>query len=329
MTGSDDRPDFADLVRSPYDPEPEHRSQDQEPIPWVAPVVAAVLGALLVGIYVIYAIVQGPGPEETPVASTTVAVAPETAESDSVPDGFTPVTEAVGASVEAFDVSSRGTITAIATAVAGGEDPGDVAPLDPAYWVLRTGGAETPMRSQYEQSGALGNITVEFQPFAELRDAAVIPYLAEDVVTEVITVDLDATVPQVFSGVTFELEAGASVTIDELTIGDGWGWLSWSMAGGDVAKVDAIVTFVGTDDPSTPDDIDPTRLTPAHLQPLTQGSGSIPLPPMFGFDGSAQLVRSGEPLTAANQPTAILVEFTVTTPVSVSRGPAIELGPGR
>jgi hypothetical protein len=83
-----------------------------------------------------------------------------------------------------------------------------------------------------------------------------------------------------------------------------------------------VVRFVGTDDPST-EDIDETLLTPAHLQPLTQGSGVTPLAPLFGFTGSEQLIRSGEPLGADNQPDAIVVEIRVEMPSSVVEGPAI------
>ena len=109
--------------------------------------------------------------------------------------------------------------------------------------------------------------------------------------------------------------------IDSLVIGDGWGHVTWASRGGP-AKVDTVVRFVGTDDPST-EDIDETLLTPAHLQPLTQGSGVRPIAPLFGFTGSEQLIRSGEPLGADNQPDAIVVEIRVEMPSGVVEGPAI------
>ena len=322
----EDRPDYADLMRSPYDADPDPGpTDDGGSIPWVPPVVAAIVGALVVSGFVIYAVAQEPETEQAQTTTTTQASEPVPVASEGVPQGFTSVTEDVGARVERLDVTSRGTVAAVSTATPGDREPEMVAPLDPAYWVLRDAGAESPMLVQYDEAGAVGNITIEFAPIAELRDPAMIPYLADGIVTEVETLDLDATVPQTLTDVVIDLPSAGTIVVEELTIADNWGWFAWSGTEGRVAKIDVVVTFLETDDPETPDDVDATLLTPPHLQRLRQGIGSLPLPPMFGFSGSSPLVRSGEPLWSGNEPTGILVEFTVTTPTSVTRGPTIEI----
>ena len=325
----DDRPDYADIVRSPYDPDPDDGAQGgADAVPWVPPVIAAIVGALVVSGFVIYAVVQQPEPEQTQATTTTSVAEPVVVASDTFPEGFTAVTDAVGAKVERFDGSERASVVAVATAVAGGSAPDTVRPLDPAYWVIRNAGVERPMATQYDQAGALGNITVEFEPSAVGSEVAVVPYLADDVVTQVETIELDASLPLTITDVAFELPGVGTIVMEELSIGNGWGWFAWSAPDGRVAKVDVVVTFVGTDDPSTPDDVDPTQLTMPHLRPLTQGRGSLPLPPMYGFAGSSWLEQAGETLRGDNQATGITVELIATAPTSVTRGPVIEIDSG-
>ena len=322
----DDQPDYADLLRSPYDPDPDHEAKDgNDAVPWVPPVIAAIVGALVVSGFVIYAVVRQPEPGQPQATTTTSAPEPQAVASDTFAEGFTAVTDEVAAKVERLEVSERASVIAVATSVAGGSPAETVLPLDPAYWIIRNAGVESPMVTQYDQAGALGNITVEFEPFAQLREVAVVPYVADNVVTQVETLEFDASLPLTITDFVLELPGAGSVVIEELSIGGSWGWFSWSASDGQVAKVDVVVTFVGTDDPSTPDDVDPTLLTMPHLRPLTQGRGSLPLPPMYGFAGSSWLEQAGETLRGDNEPTGITVEVTATAPTSVTRGPVIEL----
>ena len=135
MTNEDPRPDYSELLKSPYeDSSPDKKEQggqgtDDSEIPWKPAVFAAALGALLVGAFVIYAIVVSP--DEPLGAAPTDTVAPTTTVPDPVPatefpPSFTAVTESVGARVEAVDVSSTTTAIAVSTAVRGGLDSADV-----------------------------------------------------------------------------------------------------------------------------------------------------------------------------------------------------------
>jgi hypothetical protein len=315
--------DYSALLRSPYDPdpEPEDREEGTSELSWKGPVIGAILGALIVSAFVVYAasVRSSEGaaqPVDVTTTSTTVA-APVA--STGLPEGYEPVTAAVGARVETVDVSSRGTVLAVTTAVTGGEDPASVPPLDVAYWELELAESSVyRMTGQRQHLGALGNITVEFEPIAALRQPSLIAYPAEGSVVSVVAPgQLDGTVPQTLTDLVFDLDSGSRLIVESLDIGDGWGWIAWRIEGDVPARVDTVVTFIGTDDPQTPDVEDATTLTNPHLRALAQGTGTIPLPPLYAFSMSEQLVRDGEPLSGSNAPTAIRVDFTITQPESI------------
>jgi hypothetical protein len=325
-----DASDYRNLLRSPYDPDPgdEGRKEGESDLPWVPAVVSATLGALVVGVFVVFAVVTGPDAPEEVTTSTTLAasVAPE--QDTGPPPSFVAVTEDVAATVTGFSDAERGSVAAVATAVDAGVDPATVPALDVAYWALVQPEGEQPMRSQYSEKGAIGNITVEFPPGPVAAERALVPYVSVgEAVTETFTIELDPTVPQAIEGQRLELTTGDVVVIDRLTIGDGWGWSEWSTERSAVAKVDVVVTFVDTDDPGTDDVVDPTQLLSPHLVPLRQGTGVPPLAPLYGFTGSDGLARFAEPLSTSNAPTAITVEFRVTVPADIERGTEIPLPP--
>lgn len=327
MSDRNDPPDYRNLLQSPYDPGPGREGPEEgaSDLPWVPAVVAAAFGAILVGAFVVFAVATGPdAPEEVSSTTTTLGVAVAEQGSGPPPE-FTAITDEVAAAVVGFADSDGGFVAAIATAVDGGADPAAVPPIDVAYWVLTEPGGEQLMRSQYSEKGAIGNITVEFPPGPTAEDRALVPYLAVgESVSESFVIEVGPTVPQTISGQRLELASGEVVVIDGLTIGDGWGWLDWSAEESVVAKVDTVVTFVGTDDPGT-DDLDPTQLLSPHLVPLRQGTGVPPLAPLFSFTGSGSLARFAEPLSSSNAPTEITVEFRVTVPADIAQGPRVTL----
>ncbi|MDJ0791273.1 MAG: hypothetical protein QNJ71_05200 [Acidimicrobiia bacterium] len=325
MTEPDRQPDYAELLQSPYDPPPEDDTAgSDQPLPWVPSVIAAVIGALVVSAFVIYAVATDP--EEDAAADTTAPVEQsEPVASAGLPPGYVGVTDSVGARIEQADFDVAETIVAVSTAVPGDRDSDEVPPLDPAYWSLRRGEDEIPMTGQLAQRGVLGNYTIQFPPLDQVEGLALVPHLPGGEAIIETSVETDTEIPQTIEGVVIDLGDGRSVVIDKVVVGDGWGWVSWSTTGGAVARVDTIVTFEGTDDPSTEDTVDPTRLVPEHLRPMTQGGGVVPLPPLYGFSGSSQLIRSGRSIGAGNEPTGITVRFTVTAPSSVVPGPELPL----
>ncbi|MGI9666334.1 MAG: hypothetical protein ACR2N2_04420 [Acidimicrobiia bacterium] len=327
-----DKTDYSDLMRSPYDPDPAtpDREEGSSDLSWKAPVAAAVLGALIVSALVVYAAATGneaaTGDDATETTVTTTPAAPEQQQSSELPVGYSPLDEEVGARVEAVDVSATALTFGLTTAVVGGVDAAEVPPPDVAYWELLLGDEASQMLRQYGQTGTLGNITIEFPPIAAIRDASLSAHLAIGAVVTEAELLLEATVPQQVNGYRIELGDENAVFIESLDIGDGWGHVSWTVEGDLPAKVDTIVTFVGTDDPAT-EDVDATVLTPPHLRTLAQGTGIRPPGPLYLFSASQPLVRSGEPLSGSNTPTSIVVSFVITTPESVSDPVPVEVPP--
>lgn len=321
------QPDYSDLLKSPYDADSDHRLQEGESdLSWKAPVIAAVLGALLVGIFVIYAIVAGPdgGDGATDTTTTIVPTPVEPVQSIALPNGFVAVSDQVGFRVESHAADPSVQI-AVSSAAVGGIDSGLVAPIDIAFWALGTSDGELVMSNQIGEIGALGNHTVSFPTDTLPPQAVVVGYPAIEVFSVDETLQLDlGELPVEVTDHTIDLGADRIVVIDRLVVGDGWGHLQWS-AEGTSAKVDVIVTYLGTDDPGTDDVIDPTVLTPSHLKPITPNSGPRSLPPFYNFNLSDQLTRSGQPISDANQPTGIEVAITVMVPATIGGPVALPL----
>lgn len=320
---SDARPDYSELLRSPYDDE-HSQTEGESDLPWVPAVVAACVGALAVGAFVVFAVATGPNEPEDEVAvtSSTTASTPEPVRADGPPEGFQPLTDEVAGAVVAVDVSSRGSVLTVATAVSGAEDPDAVEPVDVAFWELRNGGATVPMVEQSIGKLGLGNIAVVFPPQLSLREPELVPFVAVATDDEVTVLELEAELPQDVGP--FEIDiADVTISISELSFDDSWGWLAWSASGGP-ARVDPTITFVGTDDPSAPGE-NPTQLVPLSRQPFSFSAPDRPLPTPFGFDGAESLVRSGEPVTGGNQPTSVRVELVVTVPSVVEEAAPLPL----
>ena len=323
-TDGEGAPDYSDLLRSPYDPdEPQEAREGESDLPWVPAVIAACLGALVVGAFVVFAVVTGPDePQDDAAPPTTTGTTMVVAEpSDGPPDGFVPVTDTVAARVIGTDVSPGATVVAIATAVSGGVDPGTIEPLDVAYWVLRTGGADVEMVAQSGAKLGIGNTTIEFPPQLSLRQPELVPYVAIGSATDTTTIDLDVTLPRALEPLTVSV-GDTVVSIEELSFGASWGWVAWSSTG--PATVDPTITFLGTDDPGA-DGENPTQLVPLARQPLAFGDPVRPLPTPYAFGGAESLVRSGEPIAGGNVPTAIVVELVVTVPGDVSPAAPLEV----
>lgn len=331
MTDERDQPPaYGELLRSPYDPEPgSGREREGEgDLPWIPAVIAATIGALVVSSFVVFSVVTAPEVADDETASTsTSSTVPVPVQSDELPIGFTALTPEVGARVEDLRVSARGTSVAVSTAVPGGTDPAAVPPIEIAYWELESDGVPNAMTAQYGELGVLGNITIEFASLPQMRRPELRAYVAEGADEQSVTIDLPDgfALPETYAGIAIDMGDGRFVQITELTVGDGWGYVSWVTEGDFPAKVDTVVTFVGTDDPASEDVVDPTRLTSPRLRTIGQGTGPRPVPGMYGFSGSSQLVRSGEPLGESNAPTALMVEFRVVMPAAIADPVPVEL----
>lgn len=327
MTEPNDRPDYRELMRSPYEPDSPPREEGDSDLPWKPAVFSAVLGALLVSGFVVYAAATGPEESEAATSTTsTTAAALEAEPSEELPPGFEAISDGAGAKVEGVQVTSKATYLAVASAVAGSEVPAETPPIEIAYWELDLDDGPRAMVRQYGELGILGNLTVEFEPLTALRGASLVAHPAFGTTDRSVSIDVPFTeLPTEITDYRIDLGAGRTIIIDRLVIGDGWGNVDWSVEGEWPAKVDTQVIFVGTDDPSTEEVVDETRLSPSHLQTLSQGTGALPPGPLYAFEASQRLLRSGEPLVGDNVPTSIVVEFSVTIPESIGEPVVMEV----
>jgi hypothetical protein len=329
MTDDGREPVHSGRLLSPRGPDPDEpeRGEGQSEIPWVPAVIAAAAGALIVSAFVVVSLIGGPadGDGGAVDAQTTSSLAAN--RSVALPEGFTPINDEVGFRVEDVAITGRATVIAVSTAVRGGLDPAGVTAPDVAYWELSSEGATSVMSAQYGGRGALGNITLEFPPLPGLRQPELLAHLAEGV--DVRTVTIEFPVQHDETGIVtdqrIDMGEGRVVIIDELTVGDGSGFVAWHTQGSAPAKVTTVVTFVGSDDPGSGDVVDQTVLTSAHRRTTTQGSGSGPLMPMYGFSGSEPLLRSGEPLGESSNHESISVEFTVEVPARIAGAVSIDI----
>lgn len=319
---SAEKPDLSDVMRSPYD-DVEPASEGDSEIPWKPPVIAAIIGALLVSALVIYAIVAGPNDEPGDVTSGRTET--EAVRSTDVPPGFTALPSGNGARIEAATSSDTLYVVGVSFAVAGSEAPSEVAPDQIAYWELRSDADAIVMTEQLSEIGILGNTTVVFGVGEVPGEPQLAAYPIADVVER--TDEIEVPSDDIPGGVGFSIDVEPGVSVDGVvTIGDGWGHVDWSLEGGVTAKLDTVVTFVGTDDPGT-EGIDETQLIPGHLRTLSQGLGAVEAAPLHGFSGSDQLDRVGEPLSSTNEPTAIVIEFDAEVVVAVSDSVAVGFPP--
>ncbi len=317
MSDHTPKPDHSELLISPYDPEPDY-SEGESVIPWKPPVIAAILGALAVATFTVYAIVTGPAPgqvvDETP---PTVVVASASERSDELPPGYTPIAEDVGVRVEAVTVSPRVTTFAVSAAVTGSADPSEVSPVDVAYWEIEGVGGVVPMVRQYGGTGAkprdlqhgasrvstrpTGNLTVEFPPDVALTGSSLLAYVADGVIERSKSIELPADVASEVTDIRIDMGSGTVIVIESLIVGDGWGHVTWRVDGGATARLDAIVSFVGTGG-----------------SVIEHGHDALPLEGPFAYGGSDRLSNWESTFSENTLASAIVVEFRVAVPERVS-----------
>ncbi|GMR02713.1 MAG: hypothetical protein BMS9Abin20_1059 [Acidimicrobiia bacterium] len=324
MSDDTPKPDYSELLSSPYDPEPDY-SEGDSAIPWRPPVIAAILGALAVATFTVYAIVTGPASEQEAdetVSTVVVASAPE--KSDGLPPGYTPIAQDVGVRVEAVTTSPRATTFAVSSAVAGSADPSEVSPVDVAYWEIEGVGGVVPMVRQYGGAAAIpgdprhgasgistsptGNLTVEFPPDVTLTDARLLAYVADGVIERSKSIELPADTASEVTDVRIDMGAGTVVVIESLIVGDGWGHVTWRVDGGATARLDAIVSFVGTSG-----------------SVVEHPHGTLPLEGPFTYRGSDRLANWESASSENTLAPAIVVEFRVAVPERVSDPIVLEL----
>ena len=276
-------------------------SGDRE-IPWKPPVIAAIIGGLLVATFVIFAIVTGPveDPEAYHVAALVVP-------STDVPPGYTVLSNGgdVGIKVESLTSEGGSTIVVVSSAVAGTTEPADSLLPDVAYWEMGPDDASVLMTFQMASDDATGTTTVVFANEAASSEMSVVGHPA--VATAWARTDLEVSPDTIGQPVAFvvEVEPGIAIT-GSVTVGDGWGLVEWEAPDGMVATLDVEVTFVGTENPSA-DVLEPIRLVPVYNPELARPGTVISPRPLDGFGGRYTLYGDGRSLSEGAQATAIVI----------------------
>jgi hypothetical protein len=248
-----------------------------EEMPWKLPVSAAVLGALVTAIYVIFTIVNAP--TEDPDAA---------ADARALPSGYIAASNDVGMRADVLRRDGQGTTVFVSSVVSGGVDPGTTAPVEVASWVLASAGDSASMIGQSVASATPGAVTVEFIPISdgELHVlTATLPGPIEEV-DDVVT--MLAALPVAITD--HRIEVGDHViVVDDLVIDEQGGWMRWHLESGVAAKLDVVVSIDG-------------------LAFAVSGGGSAAEPP-WNQRRAMQLLRVGGAPSDSDSPCNITVEL--------------------
>ena len=279
-------------------------------IPWKPPVIAAILGALAVAAFVIYAIVSGPV-DEPGSDDLFVPLAP----SADVPAGYTLLgsDSDVGVRVESVTRVGGSSIVVVSSAVEGTTDPAVSPPPDVAYWELGPDGARIMMGAQIASDDAAGTTTILFPGEAIPSETFVVAYPMEAIASAGTEIEVSPdTIGEPIAFVV-DIEPGVAIT-GRVTVGDGWATVEWNAPDGLVATLDVEVTFVGTENPAA-DVSEPIRFVPAYDSALGRPGTTVIPKPLYGFGGSYALYGDGRSLTEGSEATAIVIglEGTVVT----------------
>ncbi|MCL1601592.1 MAG: hypothetical protein M3112_08675 [Actinomycetia bacterium] len=204
-----------------------------EEVPWKIPVSAAILGALLTAIYVIFTIVNAPTEDPDAVA-----------ESGTLPSGHVAVMNNVGMRADVLRSSSEGTTVFVSSVVSGGTDPGTTSPVAVATWELASTGGNVSMIGQSLASATPAAVTIDFPPVQDGGSSTLTATLpgkieeADDVLT------ISAGLPTAV--VDHRITVGDHVVVvDELVIDEQGGWMQWHLESGVAAKLDVVVSIDG------------------------------------------------------------------------------------
>ncbi|MGI9584239.1 MAG: hypothetical protein ACR2N7_01455 [Acidimicrobiia bacterium] len=192
---------------------------ERDAVDWKAPVVAAVLGALAVGAFVVYSIVSAPPDEDFARV-----------------DGTTQSGEAT-----LFFVSTD--LVATATAPP---------PTEVAEWVVEGANEFSTGGFQYRGVDSPGNITVAAPPGQSIEATRLVARVADGIeIQEHRVTGLDVDGPILREGVEISLGGVRTLVIDRLSIEGGYGWVAWHTEGDVAVRVDTLVTL--GDDTLVPD----------------------------------------------------------------------------
>jgi hypothetical protein len=314
-----------EIMRSPLEPDPDER---RGLVATVAPMVLAIVVGLGLGFVL--------GGEGKAVSAATVAVASTTTSTSEppppdpvVPDGYV---DAEGVGLRALATFNRddSLYVVVNSAARSDQDPLETGEFHVAEWVLAGDGIERTAFRAIESDFAPGVRLVEFPGVTALPVS--VPELRIRQATDMVArtgcdgcgafsadatdgvVPLDGVAPPFSLGepLLIPVGLGINLSIDELDLGDEWGYARWHVLDQNDARlrVTLTVVFEGTDDPAT-EDVDATMLVSSAFRGANQQNPVTPNPDPFTREGTLSLDRVGEILTADNQPAGMVLHWGV------------------
>ena len=287
--------DRQDLMQSPYG---DDDVGDGE-IPWKPPVVAAMLGALLMAIYVIFAVVTGPSEEPEVVVTTPDGESIDIVQ-DEFPVGYAAVSPDVALRADVVSVENDGTTVYVSSVVRAGA--GHVEPVEVATWSLLAPEGAQIVGIATESVLSPGGTTIQFDSTADMGTLVMLASLPGEVASSSTSIDVDSAPVQL---VDYEiLGDGFKVVIDELQAGESGGTLQWHLVAGIAARVDVVVT-INLRGSSV------EFMTPYN--PLNEQVATVAQTPTWALAGRSQLIGDFDASDEEGHEAAVsaTIEFTV------------------
>lgn len=305
---------------------PQNNNNNNNEISWKVPVAAAILGALLVGAFVVYAIVVGPVDSTDAAIRERSAVGSAALPSSELPPGFVALPSGIGLKAQSVVDTDATPEVAVSSAVPGDDEPGQVPPDEIAFWELQTSDGTEIMNSQVARLDAPGVTTVTFdgQPPGDLQH--IIAYVATDSSRRQTVIESREHITGEPASFTVDVAGGAVLT-GVVWIGDGGGFVEWSVDGAMPAKVNVIASLFETTDRSS-EQHDEILLGPEHQLSAADRDVSAAMEPLYGFNGSYELLPSDGETIELTTTTAVSIEITTETVTAVTPGVAVSLPPG-
>ncbi|MCB1247155.1 MAG: hypothetical protein KDB69_07815 [Acidimicrobiia bacterium] len=283
-----ERPDFSELIKSPYDDDGTPRLR---PPGWaLVPVVALVVG-VLAGLMV--ARMQSGEDVAQPASTTSTTMnAPEvpTEPATGFPDGYTPVSDSVAVRVlTTYETEGESYVVVAGVTLA---DADRTATFMQSFtdWILQQPGGELAASGQVAQSGSPGIITIRF-PGPIGPDAVLTATPVEPGTTTTVRLFDDAPEAMVVDQPIPVVVADEEIVVDFLEYGLDDGYAAWYSPTGVSAEVSIVVTLLGTEGLG-PEGL-PIRIGSFNSTSQWLGQDARTEVPSWATHGEMHLFRSG------------------------------------
>jgi len=209
---------FEELLKSPYS---NREPDDPDAIPWKPPVMAAIIGALLMATFIIYSIATAPD-DLTASTTTSSASGAVAVEATGFPRGYVAVSDDVAMRIDVMRADSNSTTLFVSSVTEAGVDADSSSAVDVASWAVRSNSSEPSLQYQHSSRTSLGRITIDLSPVSDPQNAVAIATLPGTIESVEDVLTLSPHTPRTVTN--HRIAVGDSVVVvDELDIGNGYG----------------------------------------------------------------------------------------------------------